>query len=81
MTPVDPEATIDDAACGAMMVDAMNDLLARGLTPRQLRDVLFGAAVGLALRTGWSRADVLRVAGEYVDVLARVTRATPAGEG
>ena len=81
MPPIDPDATIDDAACGSMMIEVMNGLLARGLTPRQLRDALLGAAVGLALRTGWTPEDVVSVARQYAEILSKMTRATPAGEG
>ena len=72
---------IDDAACGAMMLEALNGLLARGMTARQILDSLFGSAVGLALRSGWTGADIERVTREYVEILSKMTQATTAGQG
>ena len=43
-----------DERCGSIMLEVVEDLYRRGLTPDQVRDSLLVAGVGLAVRDGWS---------------------------
>ena len=67
---------VADSACGAMMAEAMQGLLARGMTPSQLRDSMMGGAIGMALKSGWSVDEVARVAREYAELLSKLTTAS-----
>lgn len=80
MASPEVKAGVGDAACATMLAEAMQGLLARGMTPSQLRDSMMGGAIGMMLRSGWNVDEVARVAREYAELLSRLTTAS-AGKG